>query len=577
MRDAVPRNREELRALLSRPGPALIAITAAALLARLSALGWRVAHQDEGRVLDWILHYREFGIWEYRPIIHGPFLPHVNGVLFSVLPPTDFSARLIVAVVGGLLPLVAWLFRARLRDDELVAMGLLLAANPILLYYSRFMRNDLLVGAFMLAAFGFFVRAYDAREPRHLYAGTLGVALALTAKELALVYPVTWLGAAVLLLDRRLLWAGDGGERWRTTLRARVARTARGVWRWRRPFLLALLELLVVLVLFYAPKGTDPGLWSALTNPVALPAVIEEALLGSWEKFVSTWGSAGDHGYLSYFGVLAKVLIAGALPLLGLAVVGFVVDRYSRTRDVVAVGFYWGLAHLVGIPLAVDNPFPWETVHIVVPFVVPAAVGVALVYRQGRAALDENDRLSAAAAALILVVVAAQVGAVAVDTSYSNPQSRDNSLVQYAQPAGEMQPTLAAVYDIARENEGTDVLYVGDVDRSDDGDEYYLYQPTERWAGGEDPPLGWFSRLPLPWYFGAHGVETNSTTDPATLDDGAPPVVVALGDGAVPAGVNDAGDVAPRLDGYCRVTHQQYLHSRPLVFFVRGGEGAACT
>ncbi|MFC6724776.1 hypothetical protein ACFQE1_10400 [Halobium palmae] len=64
--------------------PILVAVTVVALLARLYALGWRVAHQDEGRVGSWILHYVEYGEWQYRAIIHGPFLPHVNGVVFSL-------------------------------------------------------------------------------------------------------------------------------------------------------------------------------------------------------------------------------------------------------------------------------------------------------------------------------------------------------------------------------------------------------------------------------------------------------------------------------------------------------------
>jgi uncharacterized protein (TIGR03663 family) len=576
MREALPRSRDDLRESLSRPGVALLLVAAGALVARLYALGWRVAHQDEGRVLDWILHYREFGIWEYRPIIHGPFLPHVNGTVFSVLPPTDFSARLIVAVVGALLPLVAWLFRERLRDTEVVALGLLLAANPILLYYSRFMRNDLLVGAFMLAAVGFVVRAQDTGRARYLYAGSISVALAFTAKELALVYPVTWLGATALLLDRRLLWAIDRGTDWRTSLRTQVGRATATFWHWVGPLLIALLLFFGVLALFYAPKGTDPGLWSALLNPLQLPGVIEEALLGSWEKFVRTWGPEG-HAYLPYFVALGKVLWTGALPLLAFALVGFLADRYTRHRDVVAFFFYWGLAHLVGFPFAVDNPFPWETVHVVAPFAVPAAVGVALVYRRGRAAFDREEVLTGTAAAVLLLAVAAQVGFVAAETSYLHPQSEANELVQYAQPGGEMQPTLRKIHEVAEaHDDGADVLYFGEVKRTGDGEDWLLHQETERWGRGEDPPLGWFSRLPLPWYFGAQGVETASTTDVADVRSDPAPVVIALGNGARGTPSNTAADVAPALEGYCRVTHQQYLYGRPLVFFVEGATGPAC-
>src|SRR6056297_2220217 len=99
---------------------AVLAITALALAVRLVGLGVRIFHWDEGRVAYWILRYHESGQFAYRPIVHGPFLFIVNDWVFSIpfLGASDFSARLIVALVGGLLPLSAWLLRDRLRDAE---------------------------------------------------------------------------------------------------------------------------------------------------------------------------------------------------------------------------------------------------------------------------------------------------------------------------------------------------------------------------------------------------------------------------------------------------------------------------
>jgi hypothetical protein len=55
--------------------------------------------------------------------------------------------RLVPVVVGGLFPLSAWLYREHLRRVEVVALALLLAVEPVLFYYSRFMRNDATVAA----------------------------------------------------------------------------------------------------------------------------------------------------------------------------------------------------------------------------------------------------------------------------------------------------------------------------------------------------------------------------------------------------------------------------------------------
>jgi len=89
----------------------LLAVTVVGLIARLAFLGGRIAHWDEGRVGYDILRYAATGAWEFRPIVHGPFLPHVNRVVFELLGASDFTSRLVVAIVGALLPLTAWLYR----------------------------------------------------------------------------------------------------------------------------------------------------------------------------------------------------------------------------------------------------------------------------------------------------------------------------------------------------------------------------------------------------------------------------------------------------------------------------------
>ncbi|MCU4719094.1 flippase activity-associated protein Agl23 [Halapricum hydrolyticum] len=183
---------------------AVVAIAIAALLARLFWLGYRTAHWDEARVAYWILRYEETGAFVYRSIIHGPFVHHATRPLFALFGPTDFYARLPVALVGGFLPLSALLFREHLRDHETVFLALLLALNPILLYYSRFLRSDVLVAAFMLTALGFLVRTYDTRDGRYLYPAALFLGFGIASKENALIYVLTWLGAGALLLDTAL-------------------------------------------------------------------------------------------------------------------------------------------------------------------------------------------------------------------------------------------------------------------------------------------------------------------------------------------------------------------------------------
>jgi len=469
-----------------------VAIALAALVARLFRLGTRIAHWDEGRVAFWALRYAETGYFEYRAIVHGPFLFQVDRWLFALFGPSDFVARLPVALVGGLLPLAAWGLRDRLRDGEVVALALFLSANPLLLYYSRFARNDVLVAGFCTLAFVAFVRAYDSRRPRYVYAGAALLALGFTAKENALLYVACWLGAAALLLDHRLLGAVRTGETGAAVDGARIRRALRSPGHWLPvaavvaamppvvdrlgygvegallvavgtvgyalavdgrlrylavlplagvvvaavgglapapavavwyvlgwllaallvldarlfagagadadtrlpPALGACLLFFAVVVFFYAPRAGptgELGLWRALSDPRLLPALLEEAVVGSWTEFRATWapGDPFDPERLSQFPGRMRNMVgtmrttAGALT--AFAAVGLLVDRYAGEgpRDVVAFAGYWGIASVFGYPYATDIWAPWVAVHAVVPLALPAAVGLAGVYRLG--------------------------------------------------------------------------------------------------------------------------------------------------------------------------------------------------
>ncbi|MFC6737039.1 flippase activity-associated protein Agl23, partial [Halolamina salina] len=164
-----------------RPVAAVLALTALALLLRLVALGDRTMHWDEARVAYWTLRYVRGAGFVYRPVIHGPFVPITVAPLFRHLGPTAFAARLPVAILGGLAPLSALLFRRPnistpntldigLDDAETVALAALLAVTPSLVYYSRFMRSDVPLAVFALVALGFAVEPLAGGRRRHVVA-----------------------------------------------------------------------------------------------------------------------------------------------------------------------------------------------------------------------------------------------------------------------------------------------------------------------------------------------------------------------------------------------------------------------
>ncbi|MEF8887341.1 MAG: flippase activity-associated protein Agl23 [Haloarculaceae archaeon] len=573
--------------------PRVVALTAlVGTLARLLELGHRVFYYDEAWFGYWVLRFLENGAWEYRAILHGPFFARVNSVVFPVLGADDFTARLVVALVGGLLPLAALLFREHLRGEETVALAVVLAFTPTLLYYSRFMRKDLPLAAFMFVTMGLAVRAADTGNRRYLYAGAVTLGVAFATKESVLLWLVTWLGAGLLVLDRVLVtrqYDGDGPVAY---LRALGARAGAGARAWQYHLLGAAGTFLAVVVYFYAPRAGDTGgigFWKALGGRFdMLPDVVAAATLGSADKAVAYWVEGGlqGHPYLPYLTDTLRTLGAGALGVCLLAVVGFCYDRYGREpRALVGFNAYAGVAATVGYPLANFLPVPWSTVHAVVPLAVPAAVGAGAVYRWGRGDLSLGlavpDRVTAvrpdggladervpsreravrglrvAVAGLLLAGLAANAVATGVETSYldSDRNARlegGNELVYYAQAPNELREPVTAIQRATATGGGdVDVLYVGEALAMDEA--------------GDDlppPPGEWFRRLPLPWYTEAAGANVASVADPAAVED--PPPVVITTEAEYQTVERQLGD------GYTRQLHSfDGVGDRTVVVFTR--------
>jgi uncharacterized protein (TIGR03663 family) len=568
---------------LRRDGPdrLSLAVGVVALLAttaRLVRLGERVAHYDEGWVGYWTLRYAATGDWAYRPLVHGPFYPHVNRVVFELFGVSDVTARLAPALVGGLLPLVALLYRDRLRAVEVFAVAVLLAANPILVYFSRFMRFDLPLAAFVLLTVGLVLRAVDREDPRYLLAAGAAFAVAFATKENVVLYPVSWLAASLLVVNDRLLLADrTPAAELRATLRAAAARTR----DWATHLVAATLVFLAVFVFFFAPRvASDPnaGLWAVGRDPTLLPSVLDAAVVGSLSKAAAFWVSGGHQGhpYLPYLSDYLATLAEGAPVVCLAAVVGFLSDRFGDDgpRPLVGFAFVWGVLAVVGYPLANLFKTPWSTVHAVAPLVLPAGVGVGLLARRVWAGLagvtgtgggsgpdDGADpgllagrtatRLAAVGCAALLVASAGLTGATVVRTSYERPMDGDSELVYLSQPESQIHPTLDAVETAIDGNDGTDVLYYGE-----------FYNVSDESVADRPPAYGgWHARLPLPWYFEAMDATVDSTTNQSHLRRERPPVVVAH--------VSEKTELDVWLGGYVTVKRDLSQPDKTTLFLVR--------
>ncbi|AUV80564.1 TIGR03663 family protein [Salinigranum rubrum] len=551
----------------------VVVIACVALALRVPALGARVAHFDEGRVAYWALRYHETGAISYRYIVHGPLVQHLDAALFGLLGPTDAVARLPVAVVGGLLPLAALLFRERLRDGEVVALAALLALNPVLLYYSRFLRSTLLVAACAFVAFGALVRAVDTRRVRYVYAAGVLVALGFAAKENALVYLLVWVGATALLVDHELFrpqGEGTGVD----VLRRRGRRVVAAVRNPNRRHLalaghavgVVAVALLVTFFLF-APRVPDGvGLWDAFRRPTLFPTVVDATVTDVGNGLSYWFGGTTEPGchkdsvvtaYGCFLGRFLRTLALAAGPLSVFAVGGFLLERYATPdpRPLVLFAAYWGFVSVVGYPLGTDIYGAWITVNALVPLAVPAAVGLAFVARRGHRAFESGDRVRAGVVAVALLLVVGQVGVTAATATYLDSQSAENPLVQYAQPTGEFRPVFERA--ASGPDSGTDVVFYG---------ETFV-------ATGADSPIpppctDLQKALPLHWYVVRADLNATCAADSEALDarlrEGKPALVVST--------VEDSGEIRPLLDGYETRRVDLRAPGRETVFFVRTPE-----
>ena len=177
----------------------------AAVLSHFSALGERVLSYDEAVHGLIALRFAETGSYFHSPVTHGPLLFYLNGIVFLLLPASDFTARLAPALVGSALVGVPLLFKRWIGSGAAFAAGLLLASSPLILYFGRYLRNDIYI-LFLISIWIFAVLRYlEAPGLSQVFTLTIAMALSFACKEVSFI-------SAALITSFLVLVAG---LRWR--------------------------------------------------------------------------------------------------------------------------------------------------------------------------------------------------------------------------------------------------------------------------------------------------------------------------------------------------------------------------
>jgi uncharacterized protein (TIGR03663 family) len=177
-------------------------------------LGSRAMHHDESLHAYYAWQLFQGNGYEHTPLLHGPFQFFGTALAFFLTGgPSDWSARALPALFGGVLVGLPFLLRGQLGRWGAITTAALIALSPTLLYYSRFARNDIYVAVFTLGLVVCLWRYVAERRPRYvaIAGGLLGLSFA--TKETAFVT------AGILLVFLNLWVAADLARQTRERLR----------------------------------------------------------------------------------------------------------------------------------------------------------------------------------------------------------------------------------------------------------------------------------------------------------------------------------------------------------------------
>ncbi|MBA4385645.1 MAG: hypothetical protein C0410_12980 [Anaerolinea sp.] len=189
------RNKIEQPFFLTWEGIVYFFIYLAAILTRLLGLGSRVMSHDESLHVFYSWLITTGGGYIHSPMMHGPFLFESTSLVNFLFGANDFASRLVPAVMGILIVIfIPQLLKPWIGKTGAMVGSLLLLVSPYMLYYSRYIRHDILVIAWMLltvfAILGFLFN----RKEKYLVILVTALALMFSTMEITFIYLAVFAG-----------------------------------------------------------------------------------------------------------------------------------------------------------------------------------------------------------------------------------------------------------------------------------------------------------------------------------------------------------------------------------------------
>lgn len=257
------------------------------IVLRFYHLDLKLFHHDEA-IHAWF-SYRLLteGTYSYDPMYHGPFLYYTAAGIFSLLGDSDLVGRILPALFGTLLiPLLYPIYRLGYLDQkQTLVAALFLAVSPSMVYFSRFLRNDIYIAFFTLALLVALLYYFERGQMRYALLAGAAAGFGMSTKE---NMPIVLLIFGIFILY--LVWT----------------RKVRLPARWVRDVVVGGVVVVGIMAVFYSSFGAHP-----------------EVLLDGWLRAIEHWTSMHQMQRLGgppYFYILLFILYE--IPILAFAVVG---------------------------------------------------------------------------------------------------------------------------------------------------------------------------------------------------------------------------------------------------------------
>ncbi|MDO5847585.1 MAG: TIGR03663 family protein [Methanocorpusculum sp.] len=182
----------------------LLAILLLAIAIRFSCLDLKLFHHDEAIHAWFSYQLMTTGEYIYDPVYHGPFLYYITSAMFSLFGDSDLVGRILPCVFGcALIPLLYWIYRMRFLSGKVVCIAsLFIAISPMMVYFSRFLRNDVFIIFFSLLLIAAMLAWMTRKKWYWLVLAGIAAAFGLCSKENMPIIIITF---AVFFLY--LLWS----------------------------------------------------------------------------------------------------------------------------------------------------------------------------------------------------------------------------------------------------------------------------------------------------------------------------------------------------------------------------------